>query len=46
LCTPVVGVTKAAHLEDGLAALEVELGPGECERLEAAYVPHPVAGPE
>src|SRR4051812_15933505 len=43
---PVVGVTKAAHLEDALAALDVGLGPGECARLEVAYVPHPVAGPE
>ena len=43
---PVVGVTKPAHLEDALASLDVELGAEECARLEAAYVPHAVVGPE
>ena len=43
---PVVGVTKPAHLEDALASLDLELGPDECARLEAPYVPHAVAGPE
>jgi aryl-alcohol dehydrogenase-like predicted oxidoreductase len=43
---PIVGVTRAAHLEDALASLEVELGSEACARLEAAYVPHAVAGPE
>jgi 1-deoxyxylulose-5-phosphate synthase len=43
---PIVGVTRAAHLEDALASLEVELGADACARLEAAYVPHAVAGPE
>jgi aryl-alcohol dehydrogenase-like predicted oxidoreductase len=43
---PVVGVTKAVHLEDALASCDVEHGPEECARLEAPYVPHAVAGPE
>ena len=43
---PVVGVTRAEHLEDALASLDLELGPQECARLEAAYVPHAVVGPE
>jgi 1-deoxyxylulose-5-phosphate synthase len=43
---PVVGVTKATHLEDALASVDLELSADECARLEAAYVPHPVAGPE
>jgi 1-deoxyxylulose-5-phosphate synthase len=43
---PIVGVTQAAHLEDALASGDLDLGPEECARLEAAYVPHPVAGPE
>jgi aryl-alcohol dehydrogenase-like predicted oxidoreductase len=43
---PIVGVTRSAHLEDALASCDLELGPGECARLEAAYVPHAVAGPE
>jgi 1-deoxyxylulose-5-phosphate synthase len=43
---PIVGVTRAAHLEDALASLDVELGQDACTRLEAAYVPHAVVGPE
>jgi aryl-alcohol dehydrogenase-like predicted oxidoreductase len=43
---PIVGVTRAAHLEDALASCDLELGPDECARLEAAYLPHPVVGPE
>jgi aryl-alcohol dehydrogenase (NADP+) len=46
VAAPVVGVTKPAHLEDALASLDLELGPEECGKLEAAYVPHAVAGPE
>jgi aryl-alcohol dehydrogenase-like predicted oxidoreductase len=43
---PIVGVTKTQHLEDALGSLEVRLGPETCARLQAAYVPHEVAGPE
>ena len=41
---PIVGVTKAHHWDDALAALEVELTPEEVQQLEAPYVPHAVAG--
>ena len=41
---PIIGATKLSHLEDALAALEVELSPQEVERLEEPYVPHPVLG--
>jgi aryl-alcohol dehydrogenase-like predicted oxidoreductase len=43
---PVVGVTREQHLEDALVSLDLDLGPDACARLEAAYVPHAVAGPE
>jgi len=43
---PIVGVTKMAHLEDALSALDLELDPDERTRLEAPYVPHAVAGPD
>jgi len=43
---PIVGVTRIDHLEDALSALDLELGPDECTRLEAPYEPHAVAGPE
>jgi 1-deoxyxylulose-5-phosphate synthase len=41
---PIVGVTKPAHLADAVAALDVELDAEEVDLLEAAYVPHSVAG--
>ena len=43
---PVVGMTRESHLEDALASLALDLSAEDCERLEAAYVPHAVAGPE
>ena len=39
---PIVGATKAAQLDDAIAALEVRLTADEIARLEAPYVPHPV----
>jgi aryl-alcohol dehydrogenase-like predicted oxidoreductase len=42
--SPIVGATKMHHLEDAVASLEVTLSPEEVRSLEAAYVPHPVAG--
>ena len=41
---PIVGATKPDHLEDALAAAELELSPDEIARLEEPYVPHPVLG--
>ncbi len=41
---PIVGATKAAHLEDALAAEQLSLSAEEIERLEEPYVPHAVAG--
>jgi hypothetical protein len=32
------------HLEDALAAEQLELTPGEMARLEEPYVPHPILG--
>jgi aryl-alcohol dehydrogenase-like predicted oxidoreductase len=43
---PIVGVTRATHLEDALASVDVELGQDVRARLEASYLPHAVAGPE
>ena len=36
---PIVGVTKPAHLDDALAALDLELGDDEVARLEQPYLP-------
>lgn len=41
---PIVGATKAGHIEDAVAAVDVELTDEEIAALEAPYVPHPVLG--
>ncbi len=41
---PIVGATKMEHLETAVEAIAVRLSPDEVSALEAAYVPHPVAG--
>jgi aryl-alcohol dehydrogenase-like predicted oxidoreductase len=42
--SPIIGATKAEHLEDAVAALSVKLGADEIAALEAPYVPHAIAG--
>lgn len=44
ITAPIVGVTKAAHLTDALAAMNVTLGAEQIAALEAPYTPRPVAG--
>jgi aryl-alcohol dehydrogenase-like predicted oxidoreductase len=41
---PIVGATRLGHLEDALAAEQLELTEDEMRRLEEPYVPHPVRG--
>jgi 1-deoxyxylulose-5-phosphate synthase len=41
---PIVGATKLDHLEDALAAEQLELSADEIERLQEPYVPHQIAG--
>ena len=41
---PIVGATKAAHLDDAIAAVDLRLDEEEIKRLEEPYTPHPVAG--
>jgi 1-deoxyxylulose-5-phosphate synthase len=41
---PIVGATKAHHLDDAVAALDVELTSAEVEELEKPYQPHEVRG--
>ena len=41
---PIVGTTKAKHLDDAVAALQINLENDECRLLEESYVPHPVLG--
>ena len=44
ITAPIVGATKPHHLEDAVAAVDVELTDEEIAHLEEPYVPHPVAG--
>jgi 1-deoxyxylulose-5-phosphate synthase len=41
---PIVGVRKIGHLEEMVAALDINLTVDECAFLEAPYQPHPVLG--
>jgi aryl-alcohol dehydrogenase-like predicted oxidoreductase len=41
---PIVGASKPGHLEDAVAAVELDLTEKEREELERPYTPHPVAG--
>ncbi len=41
---PIVGASKAQHLEDAVAALSLSLTPDEISALEEHYVPHAVSG--
>jgi len=41
---PIVGATKLDHLEDALAAAELDVDDEDMTRLEEPYVPHPVLG--
>ena len=43
---PIVGATKAQHLDDALAAEQLELSADEIVRLDEPYVPHAVSGHE
>jgi len=41
---PIIGAAKPHHIEDAVAAVELELTDEEWEELRQPYVPHPVAG--
>lgn len=42
--SPIIGATKMDHLEQAIAALEIQLTDEEVKRLEEPYKPHPVLG--
>jgi aryl-alcohol dehydrogenase-like predicted oxidoreductase len=42
--SPIVGVTKPEHLDDAVAAVDLELSTDEIEELAAGYVPHAISG--
>ncbi|GEP02179.1 aldo/keto reductase [Methylobacterium oxalidis] len=44
VAAPIIGASKPAHLDDAVAALDVDLSADEVRSLEDLYVPHPVVG--
>jgi aryl-alcohol dehydrogenase-like predicted oxidoreductase len=42
--SPIVGITQLAHLEDAVAAVDLDLTGDEVAELAADYVPHSIAG--
>jgi aryl-alcohol dehydrogenase-like predicted oxidoreductase len=44
VAAPLVGATKVGHLDDAVAALDVELSVSDVARLEAAYTPREPTG--
>ncbi|MFO7892236.1 MAG: aldo/keto reductase [Longimicrobiales bacterium] len=44
VAAPIVGATKLDHLDTAIRAVELELGSGEVEHLEAPYRPHAIMG--
>jgi aryl-alcohol dehydrogenase-like predicted oxidoreductase len=44
ITSPIVGASKLAHLDDAVAAVALKLSTEEIAALEAAYVPHAIAG--
>ncbi|KUL77895.1 MULTISPECIES: aldo/keto reductase [unclassified Streptomyces] len=41
---PIIGAARPGHLEDAVAAVELELTDKELEALQESYTPHPVIG--
>jgi aryl-alcohol dehydrogenase (NADP+) len=44
IASPIIGATKMDHLEQAIAALEIQLSEDEIKRLEEPYKPHPILG--
>ncbi|MGW3307320.1 aldo/keto reductase [Streptomyces sp. NPDC001073] len=44
VAAPIVGAAKPQHIEDAVAAVELELSEKELEELEAPYTPHAISG--
>jgi aryl-alcohol dehydrogenase (NADP+) len=44
ITSPIIGATKAHHIDDAVAAVDLELSDDEIGRLEEPYEPHGVAG--
>ena len=45
IASPIIGATKARHLDDAVTALDLELTPEEISSMEEPYLPHETVGP-
>ncbi len=44
ITSPIIGASKMAHLEEAVAALDIDLSEEEIRSIEEPYMPHPVLG--
>lgn len=44
IVAPIIGATRPHHLDDAVAALDLQLSADDVQALEAGYEPHPVLG--
>ena len=44
ITAPIIGATKPHHIDDAVAALDIELTDTELQQLDSAYEPHHPAG--
>ncbi|MBO4260421.1 aldo/keto reductase [Streptomyces griseorubiginosus] len=44
VAAPIVGAAKPHHIEDAVAAVDLELSDKEIEELQQPYTPHPIVG--
>jgi aryl-alcohol dehydrogenase (NADP+) len=42
--SPIIGATKMDHLDQAIAALDIQLSNEEIRKLEEPYQPHPILG--
>jgi aryl-alcohol dehydrogenase (NADP+) len=42
--SPIIGATRLDHLDQAIAALDIQLSEEEMKRLEEPYKPHPILG--
>ena len=44
IASPIIGATKMDHLNQAVAAVDIQLSDEDMKRLEEPYIPHPVLG--
>jgi len=44
ITSPIIGASKMPHLEEAVAAVEIDLSDEEITQIEEPYRPHPILG--